>query len=106
MELALQIPLIMILLFGAVQIGRVFYIYHTLQKALRGGAGLLARSSNVLYCDSSDLTLQDARNFMVYGNLQGAGTPVVPGFTTDQIQIIPERRTSGATDVTTCACST
>jgi len=35
-ELAIQIPLLMVLLFGAVEIGRVFYVYHTLQKALRG----------------------------------------------------------------------
>jgi hypothetical protein len=97
----------MMLLFGAVQLGRVFYVYHTLQKALRGGAGLLARSVNVSYCPE-DARLTDARvvdslNLIVYGNLQGAGNPVVAGLTTDMIQVLPERNTSGS--VSPCGCS-
>jgi len=103
-ELAIQIPLIMTLMFGAVQIARVFYVYHTLQKALRGGAGLLARSTNVAYCDSTDLTMQDVRNFVVYGNLQGQGTPILPDFTPDMIQIFNER-ISGTIGVMPCSCA-
>ena len=86
-------------------IGRVFYIYHTLQKGLRGGAGLLARSTNVAYCDSADLTLADARNFIVYGNLQGEGTPIVQGLTPDMIQIFPERNVADTTGVIACLCT-
>lgn len=104
-ELAFQIPLMLAILFGSVQIGRVFYVYHTLQKAVRGGAGLLARSVNVDYCNSEDATLADARNFMVYGNLQGEGTPVVQGLTPDMIQIVPERGVTGTTGVTECLCA-
>ena len=54
----------LVILFGTVQIARVFYIYHTLQKALRGGAGLVARASNVNYCDAADMTLADARTLI------------------------------------------
>jgi hypothetical protein len=104
-ELAFQIPLLIALMFGGVEIARVFYVYHTLQKALRGGAGLLARSANVNYCDLNDLTLMDARNFIVYGNLQGQGSPVMPGLTPDLIQILPERGMAGTTAVTPCACT-
>src|SRR5262245_6266040 len=104
-ELAFQIPLMMLLLFGAFHVARVFYVYHTLQKSLRGGAGLLARSVNVGYCDSGDPALVDARNFMVYGNLQGQGTPVVEGLTPDMIQILPERGLAGSTTVTECLCT-
>jgi len=104
-ELAFQIPLMVALLFGGVQIARVFYVYHTLQKALRGGAGMLARSVNVDYCDSADAALADARNFIVFGNLQGEGTPVVQGLTTDMIQILPERGVAAATSVTECLCA-
>ena len=104
-ELALQIPLVMMILFGGVQIGRVFYVYHTLQKALRGGAGLLARSSNVDYCNAADVTLADARNFIVFGNLQGEGNPILPGFMPDMIQIFPERQMAEATAVTACLCT-
>jgi hypothetical protein len=93
------------ILFGVVEIGRVFYVYHTLQKALRGGAGLLARTTNVQYCDAADLSLADARNFIVYGNLQGQGTPVVQGLTPDMIQIFPERRVPDSVGLTQCLCS-
>ena len=95
----------MALLFGAFQLARVFYTYHSLQKALRGGAGLAARSVSVNYCDVSDLTLTDVRNFVVYGNLQGEGVPVVPGLNTDMIQILPERGIPDSTGVTACACT-
>jgi hypothetical protein len=104
-ELVIQIPLIMVILFGTVEVARVFYVYHKLQKSLRGGAALLARSSNVLYCDSNDLTLMDARNFMVYGNLQGQGAAVVQGLTPDLIQILPERGVTDTTGVVSCFCT-
>jgi hypothetical protein len=104
-ELAFQIPLMLLFLFGCVHIARVFYLYHILQEALRGGAGLVARSVNVNYCNSEDATLAAARNFMVYGNLQGEGTPVIPGFAPDTIQILPERVVTGTTTVTSCPCT-
>jgi hypothetical protein len=104
-ELALQIPIMMLLLFGVFQVARVYYVYHTLQKAVRGGAGLLSRSANVDYC-AADATLADARNFIVYGNLQGEGLPIMLGLTSDMIQILPERELSDSTTVTQCSCLT
>src|SRR5438093_13684387 len=99
LELAIQIPLLMVILGGGVQFARLFYTYHTLEKALRGGAALIARASNVNYCDSGDTAIVGARNFIVYGNLQGVGTQILPGLT-DLIQILPERQTAGSTAVT------
>ena len=94
------------LLSGGVQFARVFYTYHTLEKALRGGAALLARSSNVNYCDPGDTAIAGARNFIVYGNLQGVGTQILPGLM-DLIQILPERQAAGSTSVTECSmCAT
>lgn len=104
-ELAFQIPLLLLILFGCFQIARVFYLYHTLQKAVRGGAALMARSAGINYCSAGDATMTDVRNFIVFGNLQGEGTPVVPGLTSDMIQIFPERVVSGTTTVTGCACN-
>ncbi len=104
-ELAFQIPIMLMLLFGGVQLGRVFFTYHSLQKAVRGGAGLIARSGNVNYCDIADPTVTDVRNFIVYGNLQGQGTPVVPGLTPDMIQILPERSQADPASLTTCLCT-
>jgi len=95
----------MLLLFGTVQLARVFYVYHALQKAVRGGTAMLVRSVNVDYCNpGGDLTIQDAKNFIVYGNLQGLGQPVVPGLTADLIQVFAERSGTGST-VQACTCS-
>ena len=105
LELAFQIPLLLVILAGAVQLARVFYTYHALENALRGGAGLLARSSNVNYCDAADTAITGAKNFIVYGNLQGVGTAILPGLA-DLIQIIPEREDAASTNVNTCTCGT
>ena len=102
--MALQIPILLLLLFGGVQIGRTFFVYHALQKAIRGGAGLIARSGSVNYCDILDPTLADVRNFIVYGNLQGQGTPVVQGLTADMIQILPERSMTETPGLVACPC--
>lgn len=104
-ELAFLVPLLMMILFGTFQVGRVFFLYHTLQKALRGGAGMLARSANVNFCSGDDGALADARNFIVFGNLQGLGTPVVQGLTPEMIQILPERTGADSTAVTECLCT-
>ena len=104
-ELAFLVPLLMMILFGTFQVGRVFFLYHTLQKALRGGAGMLARSANVNYCSADDGALADARNFIVFGNLQGMGTPVVQGLTPEMVQILPERTGTDSTAVTECLCT-
>lgn len=104
-EIAFLVPLMMFVLFGTFQLARVFYLYHTFQKALRGGAGMLARMTNVNYCDPGDAALTDARNFIVFGNLQGAGAPIVQGFTPDIIQIFPERTLPDSTVVSQCLCA-
>jgi hypothetical protein len=102
-ELAFQIPILIIILAGGIQLARVFYTYHTLEKALRGGAGLLARTSNVNYCDASDTAITGAKNFVIYGNLQGIGTPIVPNLG-DFLQVQAERQDSTSTTVNTCPC--
>jgi hypothetical protein len=105
-----QIPIVIILLAGGFQLARVFYTYHTLQKAVNGGASLLARSTGVNYCDPSDANLVNAKNFIVYGNLQGIGTPVVQGSLCDGtclqdlIQIVPERQQTNSTTLGECTC--
>ena len=94
----------LLLLGGGLQLARIFYTYHTLHKALSGGAALLARATNVNYCDPGDAALISARNFIVYGNLQGLGTPIAQGLP-DLIQILPERQVDASTTVTECMCA-
>jgi hypothetical protein len=105
LELAYQIPLMLVILFACVHLARVFYLYHILQNAVRGGAALIARTMNVNYCNPADPALAGVRNFIVYGNLQGEGTPLIPGLVPDMLQIRPERVAVGTTTVAECSCT-
>src|ERR1051325_10845948 len=76
-ELAIVLP-IMLLLFGAVaEFGRYFYEYTTAAKAARVGARfLVSKKVN----SATDYQTQ-AKNLVVYGNIGGTGSPVLPGMT-------------------------
>lgn len=104
-ETAMALPVLLLMLFGAFQVGRVFYIYHTLHKAMRVGVQYVLRTQGVNFCDPNDPVLIDARNLIVFGNLQGTGTPVVPGLTVDMIQFLPERGDPTSSVVTDCGCA-
>ena len=81
-ELAIVLP-IFLLLFGATaEFGRYFYEYSTLAKASRVGARYLSTA----YVTAADDTA--AKNIVVYGNTAGTGTPILTGLTTDNVQVI------------------
>jgi hypothetical protein len=75
LELALVLPILLVL-FGAVaEFGRYFYEYTTVAKAARVGARFLASKSVLSTKDYEG----DAKNLVVYGNIAGTGDPVLPG---------------------------
>lgn len=83
LETAIVIP-IMLVLFGAVaEFGRYFYEYTTVAKAARVGARYLAAKS----VNSSTNYEAQAKNLVVYGNIAGSGTPVLPGLSTANVQV-------------------
>jgi len=82
-EVALVIP-IMLLLFGAVaEFGRYFYEYTTAAKAARVGARYLASKSVTSGKDYSG----DAKNLVAFGNIAGTGDPVLEGFSAANVDI-------------------
>src|SRR5205085_11660009 len=77
LELAIVLP-IMLVLFGAVaEFGRYFYEYTTVAKAARVGTRYLASKS----VESGVSYQANAKNLVVYGNIGGTGSPVLPGLT-------------------------
>ena len=69
-EMAIVLP-VMLVLFGATaEFGRFFYTYATLAKATRSAARYLTASNK-----ATDL---GAQNLVVYGNEAGAGEPLLP----------------------------
>src|SRR5687767_11428209 len=80
-ELAIVLP-IFVMLFGATaEFGRYFYEYSTLAKASRAGARFLTTSAVNSTEDAK------AKNIVVYGNSAGTGSPILPGMTTANVVI-------------------
>jgi Flp pilus assembly protein TadG len=80
-ELAIVLPLLILMLGAAAEFGRFFYTYQTLAKATRTGARYLTTESAAGTNDPK------AENLVVYGNQSGTGTPVVVGLTAGQVRI-------------------
>ena len=82
-ELAIVLPLFMILFAATAEFGRYFYEYTTLAKAARAGARYLVTAK----VDCNQATL--AKKLIVYGNTAGTGSPILPGLDVTQINISP-----------------
>jgi Flp pilus assembly protein TadG len=80
-ELAIVLPIFLMLFGAAAEFGRYFYEYTTLDKATRAGSRYLATAA----VNASEDT--KARNIVVYGNPAGTGTPIVKGLTPANVVI-------------------
>lgn len=97
-EFVVTMPLVLFVLFATAEIGRALYQYTALTKAVRDGARYLADqgagTTGILELTGDDLTR--ARNVTRFGNISGAGTPVLPGFVDGNV--IAERVTVSGAD--------
>ena len=83
LEVAIVIPILLVL-FGAVaEFGRYFYEYTTAAKAARVGARYLVSKS----VNSAINYEAQAKNLVVYGNIGGTGSPVLPGLSVANVQV-------------------
>ena len=80
-ELAIVLPIFLILFAATAEFGRYFYEYTTLAKASRAGARYLATAA----VNSAEDTT--AKNIVVYGNPAGSGSPILYGMTTANVMI-------------------
>lgn len=87
-ELAIVLPLFLILFASTAEFGRFFYEYSTLAKAARSGARYLAAA------EVSGNEDTRAKNIVVYGNPEGTGSPVIKGLKAANVDII---RSGGTT---------
>src|SRR5258705_2830387 len=80
-ELAIVLPIFIILFAATAEFGRYFYEYTTLAKASRAAARYLATAA---VNSANDTT---SKNIVVYGNPAGTGSPVLPDMTTANVTI-------------------
>ena len=89
-EMALVLPLLLIIMFGSVELGNYFMNEHSLVKAVRDGARFAARQSFTNYNSCSGApggtVVSDTRNLVSSGYL-GGGTVLTPNIQPSDITL-------------------
>ena len=80
-ELAVMLPILLLLFAAIAEFGRFYYEYTTLAKGARAGVRFLATART-----NGDDDLP-AKNLVVYGNTNGTGSPIIKGLTTGNVTI-------------------
>lgn len=89
LEGALWIPIMVLLVVGTIQFGKISYTYFSLRKAVFSAARYLAVQQGTNFCDlADDVNAQNALNFAV--NDPTTGAPLISGLTTDMLVIATE----------------
>lgn len=88
-EMALVTPLLLIIMFGSVELSNYFMNEHSLVKAVRDGARFAARQSFTSYPDCSTVAASaqtDTKNVVMNGYLSG-GSTLTPNITASNITV-------------------
>lgn len=101
-ELAIVLPVLLLILLGTAEFGRALFQYNTLTKAVRDGARYVSQNSlngTTGVVDITPTVEAETQNLVVYGIRGGAFIPLLPGFTTGDVTVID----AGASNVTVTA---
>lgn len=86
-EMALVAPLLMLIMFGSMELGHYFYSEHVVVKAVRDGARFASRQSMGQYSCGPDTISTAARDKIRWvtrtNTVDGTGTPRLGGWTSD-----------------------
>ncbi len=87
LEFALVLPLLLLLVLGAIEFGRAYFTYNILAKAVRDGARYAA-TTEVSSTGTLDATaLTKSKNVVVFGNSTGTGTKKILDLQTSQVTV-------------------
>ena len=91
LELAMWIPVLLLLISGVIQFGKITYLYYTLRKIEYGIARTVSIGSAVNFCPGAgDTLIQGAIEFALTGTSDGSGTPLVSNLTPGMISVTTE----------------
>jgi TadE-like protein len=92
-EAALFVPILVLLIVGMVQFGKITYQYYVLKKILYGAARELSVQQGVNFCDlANDAAAQAAIQFALNDS---TGTLIIPNLTPEMLQITTACSTPG-----------
>jgi len=97
-ETALLLPLLILLLYGMVELARLSYTYFTLHKILYTLARDVGTQTRIDFC-AGDLTFTSSKNFALRGGVEDAAESIVPGLNADQVSVAFQRRDAVSGDV-------
>jgi len=91
LEVAMWMPVILLLIVGVIQFGKITYLYYTLRKIEYTVARSVSIGSGVDFCpDATDALIQGAIAFALTGTSDGSGTPLVSNLTPAMISVTTE----------------
>lgn len=79
-EFALTLPLMLALMFGAMEAGHFFWTQHKIVKSVRDGVRFASRLDVERLCMGDATLATDIQNVTATGQLVAGGTPKVPGW--------------------------
>jgi len=97
-ELALVLPIMLLLFASVAEFGRYFYEYTTVAKGARLGARYLVSKSATSNVNDWEAI---AKNIVVFGNAAGDGAPILPGLTTANVDVQYSGGTAGVPELVT-----
>jgi hypothetical protein len=106
LEVALFVPIIVTMLVGMVQIGKITYVYYTLRKTLYTMGTYVSAQQGVNFCDEGDAAVLAAKNFALSGTSSDVSIdPIIPMLTADMISVSIERIDPASGAPVACDCS-
>ena len=96
-ELAIVLPIMLVLLGSAAEFGRFFYYYSTLENGVRAGARHAAKWSV-----NEPWEFPETSKMVVYGDFSDTSNgPILPGLTTANVVIVPNGPSANKIDSVT-----
>lgn len=89
-EMAITAPLLLFVMFATAELGRVWMQYNTLTKSVRDGVRYVASNAipdQLGLVNLTPETISDAQNLVVYGNVVGSGSPLLPALDTGSVSV-------------------
>jgi Flp pilus assembly protein TadG len=89
-EFVIVVPICLMLVIATAELGRAFLQYNTLTLAVRDGVRHLA--GHALFGSTGTINItnglqQQTQNLVVYGNIWGTGSPMLPGLTLADVTV-------------------
>jgi Flp pilus assembly protein TadG len=103
LETAIFFPVMLLLIVGMIQFGKITYTYYALRNTVYTAARYLAVQRGTNFCDPADPNITAALNFAVTGTTDGSGASLITNLTPDMLLVSTECIVNGA--VGTCDTS-